>query len=265
LPFSVSPRGLSNVLVGKPTPYGPGPDDTVTRSVDVFNKGLHDGAADVYAWGLVDPADAGGPHDVRAVGVQVHPGEVAGLDPSDRLLVFAVNTHERWSSASTTEIDVAIDAGGDGITDALLVGVDFGLVTTGVPDGRFAAAVLSPEGELIDAFLADAPMNGSTVLLPAAASSLGLGKSSRLDYTVGSFSFETSGSDEVSGVGHLDYLDPAVSQGQLLALAPGESAPLDQVVSLAAIETTPALGWLVVALDDPNGGFQADLVPIGDL
>jgi hypothetical protein len=58
---------------------------------------------------------------------------------------------------------------------------------------------------------------------------------------------------------------PPVSTGQQMTLAPGGSATLNVSVDHGKFSGTPQLGWLVVALDDANGGAQADEVPVGTL
>ena len=264
VPFALVPRGLSDVVAGPPSRFGPGDPATQVRTIELANAGIHAGAADVYGWGLSDPADHGGSMDVRAVGVQTLPGEVAGLGADDRLLVFAVNTYGRWSNASTNEYDIPIDVGRDGTVDFVVVGVDLGAVLAGAFDGRFGSFVFTADGQVVDAFFADAPMNGSTVLLPAAASSLGLASgSSRFSYQATAFSLEGDGVDPVGGVGKFDSHQPALSQGDFIALAPGGTATLTQVVNVPLHNTSPSLGWLVVTQDDANGAAQADEIPIG--
>jgi hypothetical protein len=54
-----------------------------------------------------------------------------------------------------------------------------------------------------------------------------------------------------------------VSTGQQIPLAPSASATLNISVDLGKFAGTPQLGWLVIGLDDANGGAQADEVPVG--
>lgn len=259
VPFALVPRGLSNIEDGAPSGYTPSAPGTQTRTVELTNTGIHTGIADVYAWGQSDPADAGGSMDVRAVGVQTLPGPLGGLAPEDRLLMFAVNTHGRWSNASVNEYDIVIDVGRDGTTDFFVVGVDLGAVLAGEFDGRFASFVFTPAGALVDAFFADAPMNGSTMRLPVAASSLGLtAGSSDFSYQTVAFSLESPGVDVANGVGQF-------SQGDSIPLEPGESATLTQKVNVPLHNMVRSLGWLVVTLDDTNGAAQADEIEVGRL
>ncbi len=48
------------------------------------------------------------------------------------------------------------------------------VLLAGALDGRYGSFVFNANGDVVDAFFAEAPMNGSTALLPVAASSLGL-------------------------------------------------------------------------------------------
>jgi hypothetical protein len=50
-----------------------------------------------------------------------------------------------------------------------------------------------------------------------------------------------------------------------VSLRRGASASLGVSVNEAGFAADPALGWMVVTLDDANGADQADLVPVGAL
>jgi minor extracellular serine protease Vpr len=258
VPFLLAPRGLSNVTVsGSPSPSG-------SATVTLSNGGVHGTAADVYAWGQTDAEDVpGSPVDVRAAGAQILPGEVAGLPASDRLLVFAINTHSRWSNASQLELDIAIDVKGSPAPDYFVIGVDLGLVLAGDFDGSYGSFVFDADFNLIDAFFAIAPMNGSTMLLPAAASSLGLDpvEFNKFRYDVTAFDIFSPDFDTVAGNPRIRPFEPSSSQGQFVDLAPGASAPL-QLTSLASARSDGTLGWMIVALDDEDGAPQAELIPL---
>jgi minor extracellular serine protease Vpr len=264
VPFALVPRGLSDIVDGTPSAYQPGAPSTFTRTVELSNNGIHAGVADVFSWGQADPDDTDGSMDVAAVGVQTLPGPVAGLAEDDRLLVFAVNTHDRWSNASANEYDIVIDVGRDGTVDFFVVGVDLGAVLAGAFDGRFGSFVIAADGSLVDAFFADAPMNGSTALLPAAASSLGLEEgSSDFSYQTVAFSLEGPAIDVANGLGLFDSHAPGLSQGDFIPLGPGDTAVLTQVVNLPQHNTARSLGWLIVTLDDANGTSQAEQLAVG--
>ena len=105
-------------------------------------------------------------NDIRAVGVQSF-GFPSAADPNRALIVFAVNTRNRWSNASVNEFDIGVDVDNDGVDDYVVVGVDQGAVQTGTFNGIMGSFVFSTRsaGASI-AFLADAATDGSTALLP---------------------------------------------------------------------------------------------------
>ncbi len=263
VPFLIAPRGLSDIATGpvaarfRLSPTG------LQKQVGVANLGLHAGQADLFAWGLGDPDEGLGEADVRSVGVQVIPGAT----PADTFLQFAINTWHRWSNPSALEFDIAIDTNGDGVTDRYVVGADLGRVTTGTADGRMASFVYTAQGTPQEAFFADAPMNGSTLVLPARASTLGLsgGADARVTYRVTAFGERPGDSavDTVTGSASFRPFAPAVSQGDLLNLAPGAAGVITLEVDPARQAADPALGWLVVSQDDAGGAAQADQVPVG--
>ena len=274
LPYVVAPRGLSNVTAGTPgpftqaTPPAPGqnppalpPGQTFTSTLPLSNSGIHSGTADLYAWGITDPQETGGPNDVRDVGVQVLP---AG---SDRQLVFLVNTWGRAANQAADEYDVLVDTNGDGVPDFVVVGADLGAVTTGSFNGVMASFTFNAStGALVDAFFADAPMNGSTIELPTLASDLGIAgngngstKTNDFTYTVNAFDLVSGGVD-TTGSATFDPFKPAVSSGDSATLAPGGAASFTLAVDQAQQKKNPALGWLVASVDDANGAAQADEV-----
>jgi minor extracellular serine protease Vpr len=258
VPFLLSPRGLSNITVaGAPTRFG-------STNVTVTNAGIHAGDADVYAWGQTDPEDTNGLSiDLRAVGVQSLPGELADLPASDRLLIFAVNTHGRWSNASEAEFDIAIDVTGSPAPDFFVVGVDLGAVLAGAFDGRYGSFVFDADFNLIDAFFAQAPMNGSTVLLPAAASSLGLSADvhKKFRYSTAGFSLLGPEFDVAGGAPRFRPWEPTSSQGDFISLDPGEQAALTLSAHPSA-KSDNTLGWMIVSLDDANEAPQAELIAL---
>jgi subtilisin family serine protease len=276
VPYLVAPRGLSNVVAGAPAawtmsngPTGKG----FASTLPVTNNGIHAGTADLYAWGIHDVSDSNAPMDVRDVGVQVQPGATFGVSDSDRGLVFLINTYGQATNQSVNEYDVLIDTNRDGQADFLVAGFDLGAVLTGDNDGRYASfTVDASTGDIIDAFFADAPMNGSTIELPAIASEIGLvqkaAKPTAFRYTVNAFSLVPGGIVDTMGSALFDPFHPAVSSGaninpetgSPMAVAAGGSASLPLAIDKSQQAKTPALGWLVASVDDANGAPQADEV-----
>jgi len=270
IPFLAVPRALSNVVAGARSAYTTA-GAISQASIPLTNTGIHTGYADVYAWGLSDPDDlpnvSTATNDIRAVGVQVFAAEgLTGVaDPSDRALVFAVNTWGQWSTAASNEFDIAIYGANKHKPDYFVVGVDFGAVTTGTFDGRFASVIIDAAGNLVDAWVADSPANGSTVLLPLLASDIGqTTNNTRFSYGVTGFSIEDGSLvDPVAGQAEFNTFHPAIATGQFAAVPAGGSGSIPVAVNKGILATAPAKGWMIVTLDDANGAAQADLVPIG--
>lgn len=273
VPWLLVPRGLSNVTAGAKTAYQKVQGNVYKSSVQLTNSGVHSGTADVYSWGIADANDTTGAEDnfdVRDVGVQELPAEAltGSPDPNDRSLVFAINTYGRWSNASVTEFDIAIDTKGNSDPEFFVVGVDFGALTTGDFDGRIASFIIDADGNLVDVWVPDAPMNGSTILLPTLASELGLqrGATTKFKYQVATFPIVPEGlAGDITDVGQYRAFEPPVSSGDFLTLNPGESKTLDLRVDKGQLAGTTVRGWLVVTLDDPNGAPQAEEIPAAPL
>ena len=104
-------------------------------------------------------------------------------------------------------------------------------------------------------------MNGSTLILPALASDLGLTEGD------GSFTYEVAAFDGFTGAADGTGVSPAFD-----AYAPAQSTgdfvkvPAKGKVSVPASASSKAAGvkgWMVVTMDDRNGGSQADIVRLG--
>jgi minor extracellular serine protease Vpr len=263
VPFLLVPRGTSNVVDGPPSPYHFAAG-VASATVPLRNRGIHSGTADVYAWGLFDKDHTKGIASVRAVGVQTQPGASCGVADTDRCIVFAVNGWHQSSNAAAAEYDIAIDTNGDGTPDFLVVSADLGAITTGSFNGIDASFTFDTAGNLIDAFYADAPMNGSTVELLALASDIGINATTpTISYSITGIDLITGNVDAVPGTAAYNVFTPSVSNGDFLSLAPGASATLPISVVPALQKTTPALGWMVVSLDNDSGAAQAALIPVG--
>jgi len=276
VPYLLVPRGLSNLTAGPKGPYSRS-GGTLTATVPLSNGGIHAGTADVYAWGIHDADDTTGSEDsldIRDVGVQAQPREfLCGDTPAgacgtanDRSLVFAVNMYGRWSNPSVNEFDLAVDLQNDGRPDFFVVGVDLGSVLTGTFSGQFASFIFTAAGDLVDAWVAAAPMNGSTMLLPTLASEIGLDpavNSTKFTYSAASFSTVPGGLVDLTSAAKFRSHQPPVSTGQQLSLGPGQTGSVAVSVDHGKFAGTPQRGWLVVTLDDPNGPAQADEVPVG--
>src|SRR5205085_4107320 len=116
------------------------------------------GSADVFAWGLADPADTPEAADLRDVGVASLPGTALGAAAADRGIVFAVSLNGRVSNPAELLVEIPIDTDGDGRPDARVIGADSGAVLNGAPNGRLGAFTFAADGKPLDARTADAPL-----------------------------------------------------------------------------------------------------------
>jgi subtilisin family serine protease len=271
VPYIAAARGLSNNVAGTKSAYvKQGTNNVFNATVSVANSGGHTGDVELYSWGIHDAQDTRlNEMDIRDVGVEKIPASalVANPTPEDSGLVFVVNNYGRASNASQNEFDIAIDTQNNGKPDFFVVGIDLGFVLTGSFNGQFASFVVDAKtGNIVDAFLADAPTNSSTVELPLLASDLGLhAADTSFHYTVNGFNlFPGSATVDTTGSAAFNVAKPGVSSGNFAgALAPGSSTTLPLSVDFDKFQGAPALGWLVVSLDDASGAAQADEVPVG--
>jgi minor extracellular serine protease Vpr len=264
VPYYLVPRALSDVTAAFDKPL----DRATSARANVLlaNAGVIAGNADFYAWGLedgddVDEAALGGSgYDVRAIGVQSFDSGVAG----EKLIVFAVNAHDRFSNAAVNDYEIYLDTDQDGTDDYAVVGIDFGAFTTGSFDGRLGSFVIDlATGDASVFFLADAPSDSSTVLLPFLTRQTDISASQpSFSYTAASFSLEGAGVDEVEGTAKYNAYSPSISQGQFATVAPGRSTKVAVTVNNAEWAKTPALGVMVVVVDNASGANEARLLSV---
>ena len=271
VPYIVAPRGLSGVTPGPTGAFAntaaPGtPGHTIAATLPLHNTGIHTGTANLFTWGLNKPSDRGrSAFDIRDAGVQVLPGPTA----SDRGLDFLVNTYGTATNQVVTEFDVDISVNGSGTVDFVVFGFDLGSILAGSFNGQYASFTFNVHtGKIVDIFIADAPMNGSTVELPTLASDLGLTpksagigdvKKEGITYTIRSFNVKGTGSD-ATGFTTINPFSPSVSSGDHLSLATGTAGSVQLTVDTDQQFAQPALGWLVVTLDNAN---SAQAIEIG--
>jgi subtilisin family serine protease len=261
VPYYLVPKAASNVRASISDNFGPSaPSGAVTLQ---NRRGAIDGSADFYAWGLKDDNAGLGSHDLRAVGVQsaAYP---SATNPNRRLIVFAVNTFTRWSNPSVNEFDIFLDVNGDGKDDYAVVGIDYGYLTAGSFSGTMGAFVINlATGRASIAFFAVAPTDSSTLLLPVFSTQIGLSPSNpRFAYHAESFSIYDVPSDSMPGIARFNAYQPAISNGQFVTIAPDATATTPVSIDPAEWANTPALGLMIVVLDNPSGTAEARLLPV---
>ncbi|WP_246159831.1 S8 family peptidase [Microbacterium rhizomatis] len=265
VPYLLVPRSTSRVSASSTGAWFK-PNATVkdqTKKVTLRNPlGALAGTADFYTWGLSDDRDVpktltDSGYDLRAAGVQ-------SFDvPGDKLLAFAVNTHKRWSNAAANEFDVNLDTNGDGTTDWTVFAADSGQVRTQTADGVSEVFLFDhATGDTFAAgYLATAPTDSSTIILPVNASDLGLtAAAGTFSYSVESFGVVDGGSDSMPGSAVYNPWSPALSNGQFVEVPRNGSVNVDVAVNGAAFAAQKPLGVMSVVLDNASGSGEAILI-----
>jgi subtilisin family serine protease len=263
VPYLLVPRSNSKVSASSSALFSH--KDKVkdaTKTIKLRNTlGALDAGADVYTWGLSDKKDASKVladtgYDLRAAGVQ------SFAQGDDHLLVFAVNTHKRWSNAANNEFDVLLDVDRDGEPDWIVFSYDSGAVRAGDINGvtEVFAQNIATGGLIATGFLAQAPTDSSTILLPVWASDVDV--AGEFDYTVQSFSITSSAQDAFSGTATYDPTAPAISNGQFVTVPKRGKANVSVTVDRDAYKTQKPLGSMVVVHDNRSGSGEALLVKV---
>ncbi len=231
---------------------------TVTNS-----NGAIAGSADFYAWGLDGGnVDKAGYVDIRAVGAQSFPSGA-----SDAVVVFAVNMNQMWNTSELLDVELPIDTNGDGQADYVIIGADFHFFN-GAPsfDGRVVSAVFNvATGAVSVRFLASAPTNSSTILLPILASQIGLTSASpnpRFAYSAAAFDLASNDSDSVNQTAVFNPFTNAISTGGFASVAPNATAQVPLSLNLTEWPHSPALGMMVVNIENKSGAGEADLISV---
>jgi minor extracellular serine protease Vpr len=234
-------------------------------SIRLTNRnGVIAGNGDFYAWGLKNPKtgtiDAA--FEPRAIGVQSNPFP-ASPTVTDSVLVFSVNTYGRFSNPSEGEYDIYIDVNGDGVPDFILFSADIGNVTLGVANGQIGTFLVNlATGAEFEEFLADAPTDGSIVLMPVLASDLGITPANpRFTYAVNAFD-ETGAGESLTGTGSFNAFAPAISNAMFVPVSPNTAVDVPVTIDPVEFKLTPALGFMVVTEDNLSGPSEANLLKL---
>jgi subtilisin family serine protease len=265
VPYYLVPRVSSNVEAKLDKPVKASSPNGV---IDLTNKASAIAAnADFYSWGL-DATGKGSDKKNPLINLASAGAQSIFVSDTDRIIVFAVNTEEAWSSPSTREFDVAIDLDGDGTPDYYVVGIDFGYF--GGPPGQMVTAVYDATytPQFLE-FYATAPTDSSTILLPVFGADIGVTASSpRFSYTVTAYDVgydlvRLLASDSFANWAKYNAFGSAFSDGQyVFGLAPNANAQVPFSVNVGELARTPALGLMVVTQDNKNGKAEANLVKI---
>jgi subtilisin family serine protease len=247
VPYLLAPQAVSDVNVRQSR-----------SSASLRNSGVVGGTADWFAWGIKDKKNHGvGSNDLRAVGAQF----IGDPDPANERVVFAISTNSRWSNATQNEFDISIDVNNDGAPDYVVVVADFGALTTGSFNGVNAVAVFDlNEGGSAIWDLPNSPTDSSVMTVPVyldqlrnsdAATSIG-GANQRFTYSIEAFGLSDNTYDAGDMSATFNPFSSAVNNGMYQELAPGDSASQALTVNAAEQALSPALGWMVVSLENRN-------------
>jgi subtilisin family serine protease len=215
-------------------------------------NGIISGNADWYAWGISDANEAGiGSNNIKSVGVQSFPG--------DGVLAFGLSTWHRWSNAAANEFDIDVDVNGDNVPDYVVVATDFGLVTAGDSNGQVGVFVFDLRtGDGSVDFLADAPTDSTTMVLPLLFDQLCNPPSPCLSPSSPRISYEVTGygrdgtTDSPDESASFNAFSPAVSTGMFDTVAPNKTVNQPVTVNPAENALTPAKGFLILSHDNAN-------------
>ncbi len=276
VPYLIVPRSTSKVsatISSSPSKHGSatpkkgdkgdkGKGKSTTNKLTLRNSlGALDAQANVYTWGLSDKKDAPAAvtdtgYDVRAAGVRTY------MEGSEQVLEFAVNTHKRWSNAANNEFDVIIDTNRDGTPDWIVFSYDSGAFRAGDVNGVTEVFLynIATRQYLGAGYLATAPTDSSTILLPVWASDIGV--TGAFDYSVAAYSLTSGGEDEVSGTATFNPKAPALSSVDTLTVPKRGKATASITVDRAAYAAQKPLGAMVVVLDNQAGAKEAQLLKV---
>ncbi|MFL5310483.1 MAG: S8 family serine peptidase [Myxococcales bacterium] len=251
--------------------FGPASPST---SAEVRNdSGAVTGSADFYAWGLRGKNKKASTAGLRAVGVQSFdvPANALGLAGTNpvKLLVFAVNVFNAWTTPVLNEYDILIDVNGDGKFDFAVasVGLTSGRVRVNIFDLSKTPAVAVRQTVV---FAATAPTNESTILMPIVAADAGVKASSpRFSYGAqgsdgftGDFDFlgENADGTVAANAGRFNAFANAVSTGAFAVVGPRARASVPLTINATEFAATPALGVMVVGIENFSGRAEANLL-----
>ena len=228
------------------------------------------GTADFYAWGLRGKNRKASTAGLRAVGVQSFDAQAVGLPASfGKILVFAVNVFNPWTTPVINEYDILLDVNGDGKFDfaVVSVGLTSGRVRVNIFDLSKTPAALVAQTAV---FAATAPTDESTILMPIVAKDAGVTAATpRFSYGAqgsdgftGDFDFlgENADGTVAATAARFNAFNNAVSTGAFATLAPRARASVPLTINATEFTTTPALGVMVVGIENFSGKAEANLL-----
>jgi hypothetical protein len=111
--------------------------------------------------------------------------------------------------------------------------------------------------------LATAPAGSSTILLPVLNTQIGLSSANpRVTYTAAAFDLRSDAADDVAAVATFNAYTNAITTGDFEVVAPGGSASVSLAIDTAEWAFSPALGTMVVNIDNRSGMSETDVIAV---
>jgi len=154
-----------------------------------------------------------------------------------------------------------------GVPDYDVEAVDLGVLTGGAFTGQLVTAVFNLKtGTAVLESAASAPTDGTTVLLPLVAADVGVTSANpRFSYTAQTFDQLTGNVDTITTAARFNAFNNSISTGAFVTLTPGANARVPISINRTEFARTPALGAMVVSLENmTEEGGQALLLPVGN-
>jgi hypothetical protein len=190
------------------------------------------------------------------------------LDPvNGQVLVFAVNTFGRSSNPLTNIYDIFVDVNGDGIPDYDIEAADLSHFTGATSlAGLMVVAVfnLSTGAGTLE-FPATGPTDGTTVLLPVVAADAGI-TASNPRFSYAAQTTDRNGDvDQITAAASFNAFNSSISTGAFVTLPPEMRASVPLLINRQEFAQTPALGQMIVSLENrTREGEEALLLRLGD-
>jgi minor extracellular serine protease Vpr len=155
------------------------------------------------------------------------------------------------------------EVNGDGVYDFILFSADVGTVETGTVNGQIGTFLINIKtGDEFVEFAADAPTDGSIVLMPVLASDLGISPTHpRFTYKMNAFD-ATGAGESLTGTAKFNAFTPAVSNALFVPVEPNTTLEVPVAVDPVEFKLTPALGFMVVTEDNLSGASEAALLKL---
>jgi len=267
IPYYAVVHGRSDVSAAIIQPFGP---SHPSSSAIVANASTAvAGSYDFYTWGGGGTSSLGA-HGIRGAGVK---SAAAGANSSiagDKLLTFAVNTFKQNSTldngAISHQVNIwTVSNPATQAPDWAVFTEDVGLLEgLGAFNGQIGAASFNVATSAVTLkFLATAPFDSTTALLPVLASDIGITAAApRFTYNVSTFFFadDAAGSgtpiEDDTTLASFNAFTPSLTTGAAANIGVTTQAAVALTINPTEFALTPAKGIMVVSRENGNNGVD---------